>query len=364
MSKVIRKLLYVFLCTGISTTSFCQDWDFDNMVPNPGFEYCHFVPSYYTDSGINFTDAVKNWFAPNKASTDLLSTKFKGLYGKEVGAHSGENMAGISVPDTGWGEYVAVELAWPMTAGQKYYVEFWVAMVKSYLPKGVPQKMSQGFGLLLDYELYEATNKRFRKQPQVTLGDERELKYGEWIKIADTIEASSAYTHLYIGQFDKPTGIRPLNGYFFIDDVKVKDVRDLPSATETEASAKQPESETIKTLESKELLVLDNVYFETSSSTLRISSYPQLDEVVKWLLANPDVTIKVNGHTDSVGNAYSNLALSNRRAEAVMLYFIAKGVSGKRIDVQGFGELKPISDNTTQDGRRKNRRVEIEVLEK
>lgn len=345
---------------GFTSVTFCQDWDFDNMVPNPSFEYCHFVPSYYTDNGRNFTEAVKNWFAPNKASTDLLSARFSGLFGKDISPHSGQNMAGISVPDTGWGEYVAVELAWPMYTGRTYYVEFWVAMGKSYLPQGEPQNISKAFGLLLDYELFEPTNKRFRKQPQVTLNDEREMVYGKWMKISDTLEAPGPFTHLYIGQFDKPTGIRPVNGYFFIDDVKVKEIKPDPVS----APVAKEVSKTVKVLETEELLVLDNVYFETNSSLLKPESFSQLDEVVFWLESHPKVLIRVNGHTDSVGNAFNNLELSKRRAASVMEYFVEKGIGESRINIQGFGELKPISDNNTKEGRQKNRRVEIEVLEK
>ncbi len=76
---------------------------------------------------------------------------------------------------------------------------------------------------------------------------------------------------------------------------------------------------------------------------------------------NPDLKVKIEGHTDNAGDDATNMTLSTDRAEAVKAYFVSKGISEDRITVEGFGETTPIADNNTAAGRVKNRRVEIKV---
>jgi OOP family OmpA-OmpF porin len=77
---------------------------------------------------------------------------------------------------------------------------------------------------------------------------------------------------------------------------------------------------------------------------------------------NPDVRVRVEGHTDSTGDAKYNLGLSYRRAESVKNYLVSKGIDANRLSVVGFGEDKPLVSNKTRAGRAVNRRVEFKVL--
>ena len=108
-------------------------------------------------------------------------------------------------------------------------------------------------------------------------------------------------------------------------------------------------------------MVLDGITFETAKSTIRPDSRTILGIVYESLEANPDVSVIISGHTDSVGDDDSNRALSLRRAQAVKDWLVAKGVSSSRIKVIGKGEAEPIASNDTADGRAKNRRIEFEV---
>ena len=78
---------------------------------------------------------------------------------------------------------------------------------------------------------------------------------------------------------------------------------------------------------------------------------------------NGRITIEIRGHTDSTGTRQHNLTLSRRRADAVVDYLIKNGISPERLSARGFGPDKPIGDNATADGRRKNRRTEISVTD-
>jgi OOP family OmpA-OmpF porin len=103
--------------------------------------------------------------------------------------------------------------------------------------------------------------------------------------------------------------------------------------------------------------VLDRVFFETNSATLKTESSETLDKVAASLGDFPDVKIQVAGHTDSTGSAAYNLKLSDKRATAVMNYLISKGVNPAMLSEKGYGMTEPIADNKTVEGRAQNRRV-------
>ena len=77
---------------------------------------------------------------------------------------------------------------------------------------------------------------------------------------------------------------------------------------------------------------------------------------------NPDTDVKIYGHTDSSGSDAINNPLSQRRAESVYNYLISKGISGSRLEAQGFGSSQPVADNNTAAGKSQNRRVEVFIF--
>lgn len=108
--------------------------------------------------------------------------------------------------------------------------------------------------------------------------------------------------------------------------------------------------------------VLQGVTFESGSAALTPDSYPVLDEVVRSLMAYPEVRVEIQGYTDSVGKAGANLSLSQRRADAVRQYLVNAGTDPTRVRSVGFGEESPISSNATPSGRAQNRRIEFKRL--
>ncbi|WMJ74860.1 OmpA family protein [Cytophagaceae bacterium ABcell3] len=120
----------------------------------------------------------------------------------------------------------------------------------------------------------------------------------------------------------------------------------------------------ITPLEVGKSINLDNIFFETGKAILRKESYEELDRVVRLLKTNTSINIEIAGHTDDVGNADFNKALSLDRAKAVSNYFKQKGIDEKRISSKGYGMEKPIASNETEEGRSKNRRVEFTIIDK
>lgn len=109
-------------------------------------------------------------------------------------------------------------------------------------------------------------------------------------------------------------------------------------------------------------IVLLNVYFDTNKSELKPESNDAMDRLLSLMAAKDNLKIEVHGHTDDVGNDENNMKLSQDRANAVKDVLIKRGIESNRIKAVGFGESKPISDNTTPEGRAKNRRTEFVVV--
>ncbi|MGH7895871.1 MAG: OmpA family protein [Candidatus Binatia bacterium] len=106
---------------------------------------------------------------------------------------------------------------------------------------------------------------------------------------------------------------------------------------------------------------LPGANFDFNKATLKPEGKAKLDEAVQILNKYPDMKISVNGYTDSIGSDAYNLKLSERRAESAVAYLTSKGVAAGRLSVKGYGKSNPVADNKTEEGRARNRRVELIV---
>jgi outer membrane protein OmpA-like peptidoglycan-associated protein len=101
------------------------------------------------------------------------------------------------------------------------------------------------------------------------------------------------------------------------------------------------------------------IEFDTGKATLKPASEKVLGDVLSLLQAQPDWKMKIEGHTDSTGTKAGNVTLSQQRAAAVVAWLVAKGIPRERLTAAGLGDSKPIADNSTDEGRARNRRVEL-----
>jgi len=108
--------------------------------------------------------------------------------------------------------------------------------------------------------------------------------------------------------------------------------------------------------------ILRGINFESGSAALTPDSYSILDQVVKSLMAYPEVRVEIRGYTDSVGSWEYNLDLSQRRANSVKEYLTNSGIMPDRIEAKGYGEADPIASNKSAGGRAENRRIEFHRL--
>ncbi|MEM7417267.1 MAG: OmpA family protein [Gemmatimonadota bacterium] len=115
--------------------------------------------------------------------------------------------------------------------------------------------------------------------------------------------------------------------------------------------------------EEEVVLVLEGVTFETASAELTEEAQRILDGIASALVANPEIRVRVSGHTDSIGERAYNISLSQSRAESVASYLSSRGVASERMEAQGFGPDQPVATNGTSEGRAQNRRVELERID-
>ncbi|MCP4109745.1 MAG: OmpA family protein [Desulfobacteraceae bacterium] len=105
--------------------------------------------------------------------------------------------------------------------------------------------------------------------------------------------------------------------------------------------------------------IVKNLLFDFNKWDIKSEFYKNLDQVVSILEKNPGLNITIKGHTDNIGTKEYNMKLSEKRAKAVMEYFLKKGINKDRLASEGYGFTKPVGTNSTSEGRAKNRRVEL-----
>jgi outer membrane protein OmpA-like peptidoglycan-associated protein len=109
--------------------------------------------------------------------------------------------------------------------------------------------------------------------------------------------------------------------------------------------------------------VLKGVNFDTGTAVLRDESAMRLDLVVDFMKRRKSAVVEISGHTDNVGNAKKNKALSLKRAQACRDYLVSKGIEGGRITAVGLGGERPVAPNDSDENRQKNRRIEVVELQ-
>jgi len=110
-------------------------------------------------------------------------------------------------------------------------------------------------------------------------------------------------------------------------------------------------------------MLLMGVNFDFNSNRLKPEAYPILFHTAKMMHQNPGLKVEVQGYTDNIGSEKANKVVSQRRAESVKSYLVARGISADRVKAVGYGEANPIGDNKDAAGRAMNRRIEFKVLD-
>jgi len=115
-------------------------------------------------------------------------------------------------------------------------------------------------------------------------------------------------------------------------------------------------------IEPPKYYTLDNVFFDIGLATLEPSSFKALNDLVEVMKLKSTLVIEIAGHTDNTGTQEINKKLSQDRADAVRDYLIKNGITADRVTAKGYGDTEPVADNSTEEGRQKNRRTEVRII--
>lgn len=185
----------------------------------------------------------------------------------------------------------------------------------------------------------------FRKLCRIQSGHTASLKAISFKKFRKKIARNArkgAYKNIRVDSTHKRKPVVPVQKPVVIDTVSQKPIVAAPI------------------VKADSLIVLGaEVLFEVNKSTLKAEHFSTLNPIVDYLVSHPERSVKISGHTDNTGREAHNLTLSKQRADVVAEYLVDNGVDIDRVETSGLGSSKPIAMNTTDGGRRKNRRVEL-----
>ncbi len=122
-------------------------------------------------------------------------------------------------------------------------------------------------------------------------------------------------------------------------------------------------SRQLATISEGKIVIVETVYFKLDKAIIEKRSFKLLENVAAVLAGHSAIRVRIEGHTDSQGNAAHNKDLSQRRAEAVRTFLVAHGIDAARLDAVGYGPERPVADNKTTKGRAANRRVEFVIVD-
>ncbi|MDO8365456.1 MAG: OmpA family protein [Saprospiraceae bacterium] len=391
----MNKLLFFIFLFPICTAA-------QNLVVNPSFEQIKpdavVVPCEFTQYSYDFPRRAAHWTSFRDGTPDLLRAAENCDWLLQV--HSGEQCLGIitflPAEDVGqrtdFHEFVQGQLSAPLKPGLKYKLECWVLndsviakthLSKVYGPKTpvVPlQSGNLGFCFSVEpfklNEISPAAIAATKRRPQVNFAEIVGAS-GSWIKLATTFIPDRPFQHFTVGNFfsDKLTindlsaeqhkiieqkntslaapmdKIKRVN-YLCIDNVYIALENPPPLPVSLEKAL----------LKDKKYTFNAGVLFDSGKADLRPEAGVELDSLLAFLQKFPDVVLGISGHTDDVGTDEYNLDLSERRAKSVQDYLEIKGVRADHLRSRGFGETRPVAENSTEPGRQANRRVECIVL--
>jgi len=337
-----------------------------NLVKNGSFEDYTECPNALG----TFKTNVRHWTIPTNGTTDYFNT-----CSKVMGAP--ENFNGIQHPKFGnayagiyfyaptdYREYIQVALKKMLNKGQLYTLNFYISLAEG------SDFAVKDFGVLFSYKKLQISTKKNITRGQLfrVKGNKHNIieinhpefheDKSEWLKIAVEFEAKGFEKYLILGNLRTNASTRKVQtkrveskrgAYYYIDEVTL-------STDKPVAESQDFELNTIHTFK--------NIHFEHDIFELNAEAKAYLEQVYDYLIENPGIVMTVHGHTDSVGALAYNQKLSEKRAKSIVDYFIKLGLNEDRMDFVGHANKVPIAKNSTELGRRKNRRATFELTEK
>lgn len=365
---------------------------------NPSFEGTPRagITAYRGISAPGWTDCGSAMF-PGETPPDIHPGNF---FRVTKSAQDGKTYIGLVARENETWESVSQSLSAPLQEGQCYSINLFLSRSDNYVNKESNNPLdvikSQSKALVL--RIYGGLRPCDKKQ---ILAESELIDHTDWRNYNFEFEATSNIYSITFEAFYKTPVLLPYNGNLLMDNIspitriacpgeelavnepepetkpqpKPKDVRPAQEPEDAKVAVTEPEETTVRKKEKKittelnsdrittgQTIQINKLYFQADTSSINEDSYAALDEVFDFLNENPNVRIEVGGHTNGIPEHEYCDKLSNARAQAVAAYLIRKGISPNRLEYKGYGKRKPIASNNTKEGRRRNQRVEIKIL--
>jgi len=285
----------------------------------------------------------------------------------------------------GYVEHIATEIFPSLDRNHFYLVKFFYKLAPN---SGIA---SNGLGVYFSASLPKFNEFEEYKyfEPQIYLDNTKIIDNREWKEFIGYFIASGTEKFLTIGNFSpfdiqktkvlrngEPQNEMDYYAYYYIDDVQLYEISDttnyhintictqidlFPVVKQTYYSNIMNK---LDTLSLNKPFILENIYFDFDSYRLSSKSFATLDSIANYLKDHKTIEFIINGHTDNIGSSFYNQWLSTERAKSVYKYFYESGISPARMQYIGYGDSMPITSNKTNEGRQKNRRVELVIIKK
>lgn len=364
-----------------------------NIVLNGNFNNYFRCPTSHVSYGQNVSSFLVGWFSPNSGTPDFFhrcANKTKvhvpNNFATNLEPVDGNGYIGLILrADTStyrftptYTEHITGILVEPLKAEKKYKVQLYY----SFSPYSGIQTHSIGIYFSAFKPYFSDIDDSYDFTPQLILHPDSILHTSQkWHKLEGIYIAHGGERYITIGNFEsvakskiipnRPKKITDVRffAYYVFDNVNVSLLEEEEDTTGYNLVYRPPQkkTETDKQINSDESVfyelnkkyILHNLYFDYRQSIIRPESFTELNKIVEFLNSNPDLHIKIIGHTDNIGSARYNKHLSEERAKSVFRYLYSKGIPLHRMSYEGKGFNEPIADNETELGRQINRRVEV-----
>ncbi|MCK5442154.1 MAG: OmpA family protein [Maribacter sp.] len=326
-----------------------------NLVKNPSFEEFNKCPE-----GLgNMTEDATSWSVSTYGTTDYFNECSDEMgvpnnFSGEQTAQFGKGYAGLyMMAPNDYREYLQAELIQPLVKGERYSVSFYISLAEKSM------FAVQDIGVLFsEKKMNEPTRKHLTKPKGKDSFNHLEISKSnyfadksEWMLVTSEIVARGTETFLTIGNFrnNMASSLKKMKGkklaaYYYIDMVSV-----TPAY---QGLFSRP-------LSADKVYVFENVLFKTDDYQLDEIAKNDLEKLYKELKKDSTLYVHIDAHTDSDGSSTHNEKLSSNRAISVSKYLTSLGLSKRRVFWMGHGGKRPVSDNNTNEGKQKNRRVEF-----
>lgn len=306
----------------------------------------------------------------------------------------GSSYLGLVVRDNETWESVSQRLSRPLEANQCY--EFSMDLCKSelYMSTSKATNLPANYATPARLLIWGGTGSCGKQE---LLYETAIITNTRWIATVFRLHPKKGnYSHIMIEAYYKTPVLFPYNGNVMVDNASpIKQIPCNPEQMPDMVEKKDKDKPAVKKLTSKggdttkgptapkptavtkpeptvtykgekikkgSIIRLDKVYFDANKFDVKTESETGLKEVFTFLRSNPEVVVEIGGHTNNIPNDQFANDLSTNRAKSVVDWLVAQGITASRVQYKGYGKTRPIEPNTTLEGRRKNQRVEIKVL--